>query len=132
MLTLRNILISVTDLERSKAWYRDNLGFQVEHEQYLPPLDADIAMISNGAVTLELACYKQGAAPLPEARRLPKTDVQTVGVKQFGFFTDDMDALLEKVRENGSEIVYTLEIGKDRVAMIRDCDGVVIELVQAG
>lgn len=130
MIRLRHILLSVNDLKESEEWYRKNLGFEVQSEFYVPPTESDCALITNGTLTLELACFRGGAKPLPEERRLPKTDVMTVGTKQFGLLTDNMQALLGVLRDNGSEIVYTADMGADIIAMIRDCNGIVIELVE--
>src|ERR1700689_482418 len=83
--------VSVPDLEASIRWYREVLGFEVEHRYVIPkPLDK-VAMLRRRALRRARskgACWQRGALrmvlfevenckPLPGDRRVPAQHLQT-------------------------------------------------------
>src|ERR1700722_16294113 len=72
--------ISVPDLDASITWYRNVLGFEVARRFPIPTIPADVAVLKNGPLHIEL--FQVAAArPLPAERREPDTDVYTHGNK---------------------------------------------------
>ena len=123
--------ISVKNMEESVEWYRKNLGFEVcKDDGYTPPLKAHVLFMEKDGYQLELFQYDE-PKPIPEDRLLPNTDLQTIGTKHVAFATDDIDALKAGFVENGVEIVHEVRMGADAVMFIHDCNGVLIEFIQA-
>ena len=122
--------ISVNDMEQSLIWYREVLGFRlVKDDGFVPPLEARICFMERDGFQLELFEYKS-PRPLPEDRLLPNTDLQTVGTKHVAFQVPDMAAMREHLLAHGVEPVHEVHMGADHVMFIRDCSGVLIELIQ--
>lgn len=122
--------ISVYDMEQSLTWYREVLGFQLAKDDgYVPQLDAHICFVEKDGFQLELFQYK-APRPLPEYRTLPNTDIRTVGTKHVAFEVPDMEAMREHLQSKGVEIVHEVFMSGDHVLFIRDCNGVLIELIQ--
>ena len=123
--------ISVYNMDESVEWYRKNLGFEVcKDDGYTPPLKAHVLFMEKDGYQLELFQYDE-PKKLPEDRLLPNTDLQTVGTKHVAFATDDIDALKKGFLENGVEIVHEVRMGADAVMFVHDCNGVLIEFIQA-
>lgn len=123
--------ISVNNMEESIAWYSKNLGFGVvKDDGFVPPLKAHIVFMEKDGFQLELFEY-ENPKKIPADRLLPNTDLQTVGTKHIAFATDDMDELKAGFVENGVDIAHEVRMGQDAVMFIRDCNGVLIEFIQA-
>lgn len=135
MHTLGRVLhagISVRDMAESLAWYERNLGFRlVKDDGYVPPLEARVCFVERDGFQLELFEYKE-PKPLPEDRLLPNTDLQTVGTKHIAFAVSGMEELKAKLASNGVEIAHETAMNGDRVLFIRDCSGILIELIESG
>ena len=133
MYEIGNVLhagISVYDMRQSLAWYAENLGFQLLRDDgFVPGLDARICFMGKDGFELELFEYK-APKPLPEDRLAPNTDLQTVGTKHIAFAVRGMDALKAALVKKGVEIAHETEMNGDHVMFIRDCNGVLIELIE--
>ena len=123
--------ISVSDMERSLKWYSDVLGFEPTGKDfYAPPLGARIAFIRGlGGYEIELFQYDAPKA-IPEDRKTPNTDLQTIGTKHAAFETDDMAALKAHFVACGVDIAHEVTMCGESVMFIRDPDGVLVELIQ--
>lgn len=135
--------LQVRDLERSVAFYRDVLGFEVvfawnPKAPYIgelvgyPDVDlhAAILRLPDSEVILELLEYRN-------VERMP-VDTRTAnpGTAHTAYFVDDLDALYADLVAKGVEFVsapVTPTIGPNRggraVYMI-DPDGIRVELIQ--
>lgn len=122
--------ISVGNMEESLDWYRRNLDFQLVSDAYVPPLRARICFIQNGEFQLELFQHDD-PKPLPEGRRMPNTDLETIGTKHVAFRTADMKSLKERFLANGVDIAHEVSMGEDLVMFVRDNSGVLIEFIQS-
>lgn len=131
MLKALHVGISVRNMEESIEWYKKNLDFEVVTDFYAPPLKARIVFIENNGFQIELFQYDD-PKPLPEDRLLPNADIQTIGTKHGAWAVDDMDAYLARFAANGVDIAHKAEMQGDKVTFIRDCNGVLIELIQQG
>lgn len=122
--------ISVCDMEQSLAWYEENLGFHlVKDDGYVPPLGARICFVERDGFQLELFAY-DSPNPLPEERKLPNTDLRTVGTKHVAFAVSDMEGAKAHLAANGVDFAHEVNMGGDHVLFIRDCNGVLIELIE--
>ena len=122
--------ISVYNMEESIAWYVKNLGFEVlKDDGYIPPLKSKIVFLEKDGYQIELFEYDE-PKQIPEDRLTPNTDLQTVGTKHVAFAVDDMDAVKAIFVENGVDIAHEVRMGNDAVMFVRDCNGVLIELIQ--
>ena len=74
--------LSVSDVDASIQWYRDNLGFELIGRERVEHLGAEIATVKNGDFMLELFHYP-GSVPLPPERRHPDTDIRAQGTKHL-------------------------------------------------
>lgn len=122
--------ISVYDMEESVAWYKKNLGFKVVKDQgFVPGIQAKIMFMEKDGFRIELFEYMD-PKKLPEERWTPNSDLQTVGTKHIAFETDDMDALKAAFIDNGVDIAEEIRMDGDAVVFMRDCNGVLIEIIQ--
>lgn len=119
---LGHIVLYVSDLERSRHFYRDVLGWK---ELGAPP-GMPAAAFSSGRTHHELLLIEVGrsARPLPEGRHL--------GLYHFGLkvgTTDaELKAALATLRKEGVEIVGSTDHGVTHSLYIKDPDGNEIEL----
>lgn len=122
--------LSVYNMEESIEWYGKVLGFKVvKDDGFVPPLKAHIVFVEKDGYQLELFEY-ENPKKIPEDRLTPNTDLQTVGTKHVAFATDDMDALKERFLVNGVDIAHEVRMGDDAVMFVRDCNGILIEIIQ--
>ena len=118
---LGHIVLYVRDLEVSRHFYRDILGWKeiagVEHQ---------MAMFSSGRTHHELLLIEVGpnAAPIPSGRR--------VGLYHFGLKVGTLDEELREayraLEEAGANIVGSADHGVTHSLYITDPDGNEIEL----
>ena len=122
--------ISVYNMEQSLAWYAENLGFQMLRDDgFVPVLEAHICFIEKDGFQIELFEYK-APKPLPEDRFTPNSDLQTVGTKHVAFAVKGMGELKARLLQNGVDIAHETEMNGEHVMFIRDCSGVLIELIE--
>ena len=121
---LGHIVLYVRDLERSRHFYRDVLGWRRVGPGDGLPLPA--AMFSSGRTHHELLLIEVGpdAAPIPAGRR--------VGLYHFGLKVGDTDdelrAALARVQEAGVSLTGTADHGMTHSLYLADPDGNEIEL----
>lgn len=121
--------VSVPDLDAAIAWYSDVLGFSVEGRFHIPTIPADVAMMVNGDLRMELF-EVPGAASLPEDRRIPDHDLQTHGNKHVSFLVRDIDSFGEELKRRGADIVWIKKFDHGANIFLRDNSGNLIEFVQ--
>lgn len=122
--------VSVYSMEESLAWYEKNLDFKLyKDDGFVPPLGARICFIEKDGFSIELFEY-EAPKPLPEDRLEPNSDLKTVGTKHMAFAVDDMDGLKQKFAENGVDIAMEGNMEGNKIMFIRDCNGVLIELIE--
>lgn len=122
--------ISVADLDETIEWYRNCLGFELIRREYVPPVDAQAAVLARGSVELELFCCA-GSAPITAERMDPDRDPHTQGVKHFCLGTGHLDELVDSLRAKGVKIVLgPVSFGGRTLYYIHDNNGNLIELMQ--
>jgi len=122
--------VSVPNLEASIAWYGAVLGFVEEKRFSLPHIPAEVVMIKNGDLRMELF-QVSGAAPLPEARRAPRSDLHTHGNKHVAFRIDNIEAFGAALQARGADVVWIRRTPQSATIYIRDNAGNLIEFVEA-
>jgi catechol 2,3-dioxygenase-like lactoylglutathione lyase family enzyme len=113
----------VTDVGRSKAFYRELLEFE-EGFDMLPAF----AMVRRGDLSLWLAGPSSSAA-----RRMPDGRVpEPGGWNRFVVEVDDLDPIVERLREAGATFRNDIVTGPGgRQILVDDPDGNPIELFEA-
>jgi glyoxylase I family protein len=136
--------ITVSNLERSLAFWRDVLGFELSHTAHQT---GDMAREITGVTGTEikLAVVKAPGGHkielleyLAPADRKQHVDLRPcdVGHVHVALIVDDLEAVLKKIVQSGWEpagIPQTLTTGPNagkRVIYVRDPDGTTIELME--
>jgi methylmalonyl-CoA/ethylmalonyl-CoA epimerase len=122
--------VSVPDLEASIAWYRKVLGFEVARRFPIPSIPAEVAVLKNGPLHIELF-EVPGAQPLPAERREPDKDVHTHGNKHVSFAVQSVREMAAELEKRGADIVWVKEFAHGAHIFLRDNAGNLIEFVQA-
>ena len=121
---LGHIVLYVRDLERSRHFYRDVLGFREIHAS--TGLGGGAAAFSSGRTHHELLLIQVGqqAQPIPQGRR--------VGMYHFGLKVgttdDELRAALATLQREGVTVVGASDHGVTHSLYIEDPDGNEIEL----
>ncbi len=121
---LGHIVLYVRDLERSRHFYRDVLGFREIHAS--TGLGGGAAAFSSGRTHHELLLIQVGqqAQPIPQGRR--------VGMYHFGLKVgttdDELRAALATLQREGVTVVGASDHGVTHSLYIEDPDGNELEL----
>ncbi len=118
---LGHIVLYVRDLERSRVFYRDVLGWKE-----VAQLGRQGAMFSSGRTHHELLLLEVGpdAAPLPAGRRI---GLYHFGLK-IGETDDELRNALQELLDAGGTVSGTADHGVTHSLYIEDPDGNEIEL----
>jgi lactoylglutathione lyase len=126
----------VSDLERSKRFYIDVLGFEAWREicvpddasakllRLTPPIDMTASYLRRDGFVLELmqAGGSGGAARAPRDRVLNEP-----GLTHISISVDDIQATCAKVPEYGGNVLDDTDLGV--AIFVRDPDGQLLELL---
>jgi catechol-2,3-dioxygenase len=119
---LGHLVLYVSDLQRSRAFYGDVLGWQ----EIETPGGAPVALFSSGRTHHELLLIEVGpnAQPIPQGRR--------VGMYHFGLkigtTDDELRDALKTLVDKGAKVVGTADHTVTHSLYIEDPDGNEIEL----
>lgn len=123
----------VTDLERSRRFYEELLGFEVERELRPPddpsstllrlpsPLGLTALYLRRDGLVLELLHFARGHAPARERV------MNEPGLTHISVSVDDVGAVCAQAPEYGGAVLDDTNIGHG--IFIRDPDGQLIELL---
>jgi catechol 2,3-dioxygenase-like lactoylglutathione lyase family enzyme len=134
--------ITVTNLERSLAFWRRTLGFELSHRAHhtgelasevtgVPGAEISIAVLKGYGHKIELLEYHA-----PANRKRIALRPCDVGSGHIALLVDNLDAVLERIAASGWQAAgkpQTLKTGPNagkRVVYVRDPDGTTIELMQ--
>ena len=122
--------VSVPDIDAAISWYEEMLNFKLVSDQYYDQLPARIAFMEHGNFSIELF-EVEGAATLPDDRRVPNLDIRTHGTKHIAYAVTNLATLMETLKSKGVDVAMDIfPMEGDLVAFIRDCSGILIELIQ--
>ncbi len=128
--------IAVRDLDAAIAWYHDHLGMIVLHEEVNEDQGIREAMLTVRGAPVGSA-QVQLMAPLDETSTIAKfLDKRGPGLQQFAYRVSDIDALTERLRNEGMRLIYDEPrrgTANSRINFIhpKDAGGVLIELVES-
>ena len=141
LVRLTHIGICVSDLQRSLRFYRELLGFRLEHELHVEgePSDTllrlrgvtlDAVYLQRDGVRIELLRFASPPAPPARSRSMHEH-----GLTHLSFRVADMDATLAALRAAGErvleETVVRIPQFQAAACFVVDPDGQLIELVQS-
>jgi methylmalonyl-CoA/ethylmalonyl-CoA epimerase len=127
--------IAVPDLDAAIKWYHDHLGMIVLHEEINDDQGIREAMLSVRGAPVS-STQVQLMAPLDESSTIAKfLDKRGPGLQQFAYRVSDLDALTERLREQGIRLIYDAPrrgTAHSRINFIhpKDAGGVLVELVE--
>ena len=127
--------LAVPDLDVAIKWYHDHLGMIVLHEEINEEQGVREAMLSvrgapKGSAQIQLM------SPLDETSTIAKfIGRRGPGIQQLAYRVSDIDALSERLREQGVRLLYDAPrrgTANSRINFIhpKDAGGVLIELVE--
>jgi len=130
--------LCVTDLERSRRFYEEVLGFEFWRALEPPdamvatlidipaPIGVKVAYLRRDAFVLELMHYTAAGAVAPAQARV----MNEVGLTHLSVSVADIDATAAKAVEHGGSVLPQTHVGA--AVMIRDPDGQLLELLPMG
>lgn len=122
---VHHIAIICSDYEKSKAFYTNILGFQIQNEVYRSERNSyklDLSLNHN-------YCIELFSFPDPPKR---SSRPEATGLRHLAFSVKDLDEILPKLRKNNVQVeeIRTDEFTKKRFTFIHDPDGLPIELCE--
>jgi len=142
ILATNHTSFTVSDLDRTVAYFRDALGFEVTSKAPRDPKKvAEITGIEGAQVMI---AYVRGAGHSielieylgPSDRTSVRPRPCDVGFAHLAYDVDDIDAAIDRSAEHGVfpiGLVTVIDQGPNRggkVAYLRDSDGITIEFIQ--
>lgn len=129
-LSAHHVGLTVPNLERSLAWYREALGFEPQLEFDLPNGARGAMLQTSAGARVELFEVPSADPGLSWAD--PPRAMQFSGFGHAGFETDDLDAAYQRAVKAGAKAVWeprqSPEPGR-RMAFLHDPDGNLLELI---
>ena len=124
--------IAVPDLDEAIAFYRDNYGMEVVHEEVNEEQGVREAMVGVGDTD---SCIQLLAPLTPESTIAKFLDRSGPGLQQLAYRVTDIDAVCATLRERGLRLLYDdpkRGTSDSRVNFIhpKDAGGVLVELVE--
>jgi lactoylglutathione lyase len=112
------------DPHKTARWWADHFGAQL-----LPEFNAGDALFAPvliGGVKLNIS----NPGPADADHMAPGDPGVRYGLEHFGLFTDDLDADLARLREQGLEVFFQRDGPDSRIAFVETPEGVRVELMQ--
>lgn len=116
------LMVNVSDMSRSVAFYRDILGLQLRFET------PGWTEFETGSTTVALHL-----SPCPEAKPGPSTG-PTAGSCSIGFSVEDIDAAWKGLQARGAHFVVPPTLREEegiRLAVFVDPDGLMVSIAEA-
>ncbi|HUR79027.1 MAG TPA: VOC family protein [Acidimicrobiales bacterium] len=135
MTVVNHVGLAVSDLERSRRFYEEVLGFEFKNEitvpdgpttkmfALAPPVGLRVAYLQKDGWVLELLAFDDAGVTDRAAR-----PINEPGLTHISVSVDDIDEVESQAAAFGGEVLSDREI-KGMVSMIRDPDGQLIELL---
>ena len=122
--------IAVPDLDEAIRFYADAFGVEVVHEEVNEEQGVREAMLAVGDSFIQLLAPLRPDSPIGKF-----LDRQGPGIQQVAYTVDDIEVAAERLRAAGVRMLYDAPktgTAGSRVnfAHPKDCDGVLVELVQ--
>ena len=127
--------VAVPDLDKAIAWYHDQLGMIVVHEEINADQGVREAMLAVRGAPRDGA-QLQLMAPIDANSTIAKfIDKRGPGIQQLAYRVSDLDALSARLRDKGVRLLYDAPrrgTANSRINFIhpKDAGGVLVELVE--
>ena len=142
-----HVALTVSDLDRSIAFYRDILGLEFQGEIFMAGEETDrlFRMKDTKARVAYLNGSKAIEAPPIELIQFVDNKVKkvkgnlfTTSISEVCFYTDDIDSVYKALIENHVECLSEPQyfdfradgFGESRAFYFRDPDGIILEMMQ--
>lgn len=122
---MHHIAIICSDYERSKHFYTQVLGFEIEQEIHRKERDSfKLDLSLNGQYMIELFSFPKS----PERLTRP----EGTGLRHLAFEVDDLESSIEELAKKGvvTETVRVDEMTKKKFTFFSDPDDLPIELYE--
>ena len=127
---LEHVAISVSDLERTVAWYGKTFGFAEVGRSDKPDLGVKVALLRLHEQLLEVFAGHE-PQPLPEGEDDLRSSLQRLGTKHMALAVDDAEAAYSQLQAAGADLATELVAGRtSKYFFCRDPDGILIEVIQ--
>jgi catechol 2,3-dioxygenase-like lactoylglutathione lyase family enzyme len=129
--SIDHVAVSVSDLSRSIDFYSRNFGFVCERVIELPRGGGRVAVLRGPGFAIEMFEFPD-VRPLPDYRKMPDSDLKTMGVKHFALKARDIMGASDFLKRNGVEFISEVTVGARgaRRFFVKDPDGVGIEVTE--
>jgi catechol 2,3-dioxygenase-like lactoylglutathione lyase family enzyme len=146
---VNHVGISVTDVEKSIAFYRDGLGLTLFLDQMVSGPDVDLhCNVKDGKFRMVLLVDAAGNAvelwgwenPKPRVKPPEHDQFNSVGIMEVGLLVDDLEAAEKRLNEKGYSFrdpLWVFGKGQDwfggayaKIRYVLDPDGVQVEVIQ--
>ncbi len=125
-----SVSIAVRNLDETAAWYRDNLGFEMVQHREFPEYKTRIAFLEVNNCRIELIEDQRWQ---PARRPDPPYHTGIQGVSQIAFRVEDMNAVIEQVKQRPITVAWELITVNDlgmKEFFIRDNEGNLLQFIQ--
>jgi len=126
-----HVSLTVKNLKESIKWYQDIFNCRLIHEYHSG--EWNIALLSLDNFYIELI---QSGKPLslPSYRKNIMTDIKTVGTKHVCFQVNNLEETIKNLKKRSLKIATNVDTAAfgGKFVFIKDCNGILIELYQAG
>jgi catechol 2,3-dioxygenase-like lactoylglutathione lyase family enzyme len=129
-ISAHHVGLTVTDIDRSQAWYREALGLELQLTFELPGEVRGAMLRAGGGARVELFEVPGAKPGLSFAD--PPTAMRQAGFGHVAFETDDLDGAYARALDAGASPVWAPRQSPEpdrRMAFIHDPDGHLIELI---
>ena len=145
---IMHIGVTVSDLDRSIAFYRDVLGLTFQGEIFMEGPETDALFRRSGCKAR--VAYLNGSSELlappveliqfvDEESRKDPADLFKTSISEICFRTDDIDRVYAHLVANGVDCLSAPQsfdftsagFGRSKAIYFRDPDGIILELMQA-
>jgi lactoylglutathione lyase len=135
MSIVNHVGLCVTDVERSRRFYEQVLGFVWDRDLHIPdaptskllrvpePVGATACYLTQDSFVLELLHFDRDGNDPRRERSFTEP-----GLTHLSFSVDDIAATCALVLEHGGEVLADTELGGMAI-MVRDPDGQLLELL---
>lgn len=123
--------IVISDSASALKFYVATLGFEHVADMAFPLLEGSVMhRIKAGSITLKLTKH----AVNPAARNPPGGAPAAIGIRYFTFWVQNLDAVIDRCRAGGYNVVIGRTVVRPGVAiaMVEDPDGNWVEFLQEG
>ena len=139
--SMHHLSYTVSDIERSVAFYRDVMGFKLLHVVHRKNLPSYDVILGHKSVEVRIAAFELPATNLtlelmqflnPKPVSRPQ-DFLYVATSHFAYLVDDIEAEYRRIKSAGGDFVSApAEIHRDgryvgKAVFLKDPDGILIE-----